>query len=246
MRLQEITTAKRKIQIAKEFIFWAIKKLKISGTPDIKFSNDIDSVKQKHTFGTTVPDGSIWVYVGERNTADVLRTLCHELVHFKQFEDGTASETMDEEQTQRIEDEANALAGRMMREYGKHNVEIYEGRTGSLQHEVADSLPQAFVIPELNSGNPYQQYKFGVAIAGARGRQQREYDNIGDFNKSDLDGVFADSQVVISFDPHIDKIIDGALKNIGVPAKKRRIGVKGSKESSDVIKGSPITPFKGY
>jgi hypothetical protein len=167
-------------------------------------------------------------------------------VHFKQFEDGTASETMDEKQTQRIEDEANALAGRMMREYGKHNVEIYEGRTGSLQHEVADSLPQAFVIPELNSGNPYQQYKFGVAIAGARGRQQREYDNIGDFNKSDLDGVFADSQVVISFDPHIDKIIDGALKNIGVPAKKRRIGVKGSKESSDVIKGSPITPFKGY
>lgn len=246
MRLQEITTVKRKVELAREFVSWAIQKLDITGTPKIKYSNNKDNVRQKHTFGTTVPSGDIWVYVGERNTADILRTLCHELVHFKQFEDGTAIETMDQDQTQRIEDEANALAGRMMREYGKHNVEIYEGRTGSLQHEVADSLPQAFVIPELNSGNPYQQYKFGVAIAAARGRQQREFDDIDDFNKSGLDGTFSDSQVVISYDPHIDQIIDGALKNIGVSAKKRRIGVKGSKESSDVDKGSPITPFKGY
>jgi hypothetical protein len=55
-----------------------------------------------------------------------MRTLCHELVHFKQFEDGTAANDMDDEQRLAVEDEANAIAGRLMREYGKLDKTIYE------------------------------------------------------------------------------------------------------------------------
>jgi hypothetical protein len=55
-----------------------------------------------------------------------MRTLCHELIHHKQFEIGTAHDGMNKEQTQSIEDEANAIAGRMMRDYGAEHEEIYE------------------------------------------------------------------------------------------------------------------------
>lgn len=126
MRIFEIQSTKQTLKIARDFISWACKKLGINSKPDVKFSNDIEEVKSKRTFGTTHPTGEIWVYVGDRNTADMLRTLCHELVHYKQFEKGTASNSMNKEQHQKIEDEANAIAGRLMRQYGKLNVEIYE------------------------------------------------------------------------------------------------------------------------
>jgi|694.fasta_scaffold47230_5 hypothetical protein len=351
-----------------DFTRWAIKRLGIESKPRIRISSDKASVEQHRTFGSTKPSGEIWVYSGNRNTADVMRTLCHELVHYRQFETGSAQSEMDQDHHLRIEDEANALAGRLMREYGKMHVDIYEGlnpetlkpgfqhekqvgelkfvaraippswtsrevsleinvfyggqkiagvlfipqgnslqgnfltvhkdfrrkgiatqmyryarslgntiepnlrdqkpegravwqsfrdkgidkeimhegRTGSLQHEVADSLPQAFSIPALSSNNPYDQYKFGVAIASARGRQQRLDDGIGDFKKADLDEVFADHEVVISFDPNIGEIIDDALRQIGVTGKKVRIGVEGSRESNDVQKQSPVSSFRGY
>ena len=246
MRIFEIQSTKQTLKIAHDFISWACKKLGINSKPDVKFSNDIEEVKSKRTFGTTHPTGEIWVYVGDRNTADMLRTLCHELVHYKQFEKGTANDTMDKEQHQKIEDEANAIAGRLMRQYGKNNVEIYENN--SIAKQVVDSLPQAFAIPSLTSSNPYEQYKFGVAIAKARGKQQRLNDGITSFDNQsgDLNNYFADSEVIVSFDPNIDKIIDAALKDIGVANDKRRIGVAGSKESKDVTTVSPINPFKGY
>lgn len=357
MRLQELQHGRDKLRKVQQFAAWAVKNLGIQGAPEIKYTSDKNHVTTHRTFGATKPTGEIWVYLGDRNPADIMRTLCHELVHYRQFELSTASETMDKTQRQRIEDEANAIAGRMMRSYGKQNVEIYEasdldnleithteippnamfrygavnvtariggqnvggamftkvggddimevnttvhkdfrrqgiatrmfeyahnlgynilpnpadqkpdgramwdawsrkgrkfdrlaeGRTGSLQHEVGDSLPHAYVIPGLSaSDNPYMQYKFGVSIAGIRGKDARNYDNITAFKKSDLDNVFRDDELVISYDPHIGEIIDQALKDIGVKGGKRMVGVKGSKESPDVAKGSPVKPFKGY
>lgn len=238
MRIFEIKSSKKPVEIAKDFISWACKKLGISSTPPVKFSNNKEAVKSKRTFGTTHSSGEIWVYVGNRNTADMLRTLCHELVHYKQFEKGTASHSMNKEQHQKIEDEANAMAGRLMREYGKKNVHIYE--SDSIANQVTDSLPQAFAIPSLSSNNPYDQYKFGVAIAKARGTQGE------DKTSGNLDSYFRDSEVIVSFDPNIDKIIDIAMKDVGVSGGKRRIGVAGSKENKSVSKSSPIKPFKGY
>jgi hypothetical protein len=245
MRLSEIKSPD-KITKIKQCYAWALERLGIEGQPKLKLSNDQTQVDERRTFGSTTSDGNIWVHVGNRNSADVMRTLVHELAHFKQFEDGSATDNMDEQQRLAVEDEANAVAGRLMREYGQQHVEIYESRTGSLQHEVADSLPQAFVIPGLNSSNPYQQYKFGTAIAAARGAEQRKLDDIEPFHDHSLRRDWADNEVVISFDPHIEQIIDAALKDAGVKGGKRRIGAKGSKESPDVPKSSPVKPFKGY
>ncbi len=242
MKLNELTSTKRKIRIAKDFVKWACDKLNITETPPIQYSDDKEQVRSKRTFGTTLPNGEIWVYVGERNTADMLRTLVHELVHFKQFSIGTAHETMSEKERLSVEDEANALAGRMMREYGKHNVDIYEGRTGSLQPDVAAALPATYAIPELKNQDPYLQYRFGVAMAGAKGAKQRMEDGVKEYSR---ESPWGENEIVVSCDPHIEQYIDDALKQLGLKGKKL-ISTRKSEETSDVGKLSPMRAFKGY
>lgn len=241
MRIFEFSNTD-KIKAAKKFVVWAAEELGIQATPPIKYSNDKEVVTSKRTFGTTQPTGEIWVYVGERNTADILRTLCHELVHYRQFELGTAHENMTQEETQSIEDEANALAGRMMRRYGKQHVEIYEGRTGSLQPEVAAALPATYAIPELKNQDPYLQYRFSVAMAGAKGRKKREEDGVKEFQR---ESPWGENEVVVSLDPHIEEYIDDALAQMGLRGK-RLISTLKSEEAPGIDKTSPVIGFKGY
>jgi hypothetical protein len=242
MRLYELHTPKDTVKWCNQFVEWAKKRLEFKGDPKIKYSLDKSKVDQNRTFGSTSSNGTIWVHIGNRNTADVLRTLCHELVHYKQFEDGSAHNDMDDDQHLRIEDEANAIAGRLMREYGKQHVEIYEAKSGSIQQDVAASLPATYVIPELKNQDPYAQYRFGVAIAGAKGAEKRKQDGVPPFAAQSL---WNENQVVVSFDPNIGKYIDDALKQLGIKGKKRISTIK-SEESPDVPESSPVVAFKGY
>jgi Zn-dependent peptidase ImmA (M78 family) len=55
--------------------------------------------------------------------ADILRTLAHELVHHMQNLNGDELNGEDGSDT---ENEANAMAGVIMREFGRENPEIFE------------------------------------------------------------------------------------------------------------------------
>jgi Zn-dependent peptidase ImmA (M78 family) len=125
MRLLEFVD-KNKTEIINHFADWCIKKLNIKKSPKITMIVDDEFVKNNRTFGSTSPTNEVVVYLGNRNTADILRTLCHELVHCRQFEIETAYPEMSQEQRQRIEDVANAMAGRLLRDYGKINYKIYD------------------------------------------------------------------------------------------------------------------------
>jgi Zn-dependent peptidase ImmA (M78 family) len=59
--------------------------------------------------------------------ADILRTLAHELVHRKQEEDGRLDINSGKTGSP-IEDEANAMAGILLRNFGKINNGIYENK----------------------------------------------------------------------------------------------------------------------
>ena len=50
---------------------------------------------------------------------------------------------------------------------------ITESRIGTITQDVGLALPGAFKIPALKNQDPYLQYRFGVAIAGAKGAAQR-------------------------------------------------------------------------
>jgi cytidyltransferase-like protein len=110
-----------------EFVKYACKNLGIQNPPrNLTLSYDTNAVKDKRSFGYFDPnDNKIWVYVKNRNMADILRTLAHELVHHKQDEDGRISYESGKTGSE-IENEANAKAGILLRDFGKRNDEIYQ------------------------------------------------------------------------------------------------------------------------
>ncbi len=127
-----------------EFIKYAIKNLAIQNPPrNLTFSYDNDKAKSKRSFGYFDPnDNKIWVYVKNRNMADILRTLAHELVHRRQAELGML-DNMSGETGSTIENEANAQAGVLLRDFGKINDSIYEGLKKNL-NELDFDLNKAF------------------------------------------------------------------------------------------------------
>ena len=123
----------KKILTIEDFVEFAVKRLGINKVPELKFVGNRDWAVERHSFGQYNPsDNTLTVYIGNRNMADILRTLGHELVHHRQnelnkLEDGSGKTGSE------IENEANALAGVLMRDYGRINDTIYEAVTPSLK-----------------------------------------------------------------------------------------------------------------
>lgn len=119
---------------------------------------------------------------------------------------------------------------------------ITESDTSHLLPDQADALPATYVIPELPNQDPYLQYRFGVALAGAKGREQREKDGVSSMTRA---SAFGENEIVVSYGHDVGPYIDDALKQMGMSGKKM-ISTPTSKESSDVDKISPVRGFKGY
>lgn len=121
---------------------------------------------------------------------------------------------------------------------------VSEGKTGSITRDVGLALPGAFRIPALKNQDPYLQYRFGVALAGAKGAAQRAEDGVPEFNP---ESVFGENEIVISYDPHVVEYIRDALRAMGLPpGDAQRIGTQASEEAPGVDKTSPVKAFKGY
>jgi hypothetical protein len=112
-----------------EFVKYSIKNLELQNLPSsLTLSYNNDKAKEMRSFGYFDPNTKkIWVYVKNRNMADILRTLAHELVHRKQEEQGRLDPTSGQTGSP-IEDEANAMAGVLLRNFGKINNSIYENK----------------------------------------------------------------------------------------------------------------------
>lgn len=96
----------KSIKDVHHFVSFAAKQLKLSKLPHIRFVGHEEDGKQ--TFGHS-KGAEVVVRTTDRHPIDVMRTLAHELTHFKQG-NIKASE-------QSKEDNANAVAGRVMRAY---------------------------------------------------------------------------------------------------------------------------------
>ena len=70
--------------------------------------------------------GELVVYAKDRAIVDICRSIAHELVHHKQNLEGRlVNAVKDGEDGSPIENEANAVAGVIIRKYGKIKPEIY-------------------------------------------------------------------------------------------------------------------------
>ena len=122
---------------------------------------------------------------------------------------------------------------------------ITESRTGTITRDVGLALPGAFKIPALKNQDPYLQYRFGVAIAGAKGAAQRAKDGVPEFDGKE--SVFGENEIIVSYDPHVKDYIHDELRSMGMPASDAvQIGTMASEEAPDVDKVSPVKGFKGY
>lgn len=113
-------------ELIKNFIAFCKKELGIQSLPDIKFIADKSWVEDKRSFGEYSPhDNTAYVYYPNRCTADVFRSLAHELTHHRQHElnmiEHGAGDTGSD-----IENDANAMAGIILRDYGKLTPAIYD------------------------------------------------------------------------------------------------------------------------
>lgn len=103
------------------FVSFASEKLGIKSLPNVQLGQG--EYSDQPSFASYAPDSkSIRVVTINRHPMDVLRSLAHELVHHKQNEDGRIKNIAREGSTgSPIEDEANSMAGRLMRWYAKEN-----------------------------------------------------------------------------------------------------------------------------
>ena len=109
-----------------DFIDFAAKALDLQQVPKITFSDDQELAKNMHSLGAYNPKSDeLLVVKGPRLTADILRTLAHELVHRKQDEMAPLKPE-DGKTGSEIENEANAAAGVLLRQFGKYRPEIFE------------------------------------------------------------------------------------------------------------------------
>lgn len=118
--------------------------------------------------------------------------------------------------------------------------------TGSILPEVQRTLPAAWVIDSLKNNDFYMQYRFGVALAGAKGREQREKDNVP---KYDRETTWGENEVVVSYAgaDSLKPFLDDALGEMGLPPSAAKlVTTNKSEEPVDTIKNSPLKAFKGY
>ncbi len=119
---------------------------------------------------------------------------------------------------------------------------IVEGRTGSLQSDVARAIPAAFVIPKLPNQDPYKQYRFGLALANARSRKAKENEGLEEFS---AESPWGENAIVVSYSNTTKDIIDDALKAVGLNSKdKKQITTSKSEEDYDVNNQSPVAKPK--
>ena len=114
-----------------------------------------------------------------------------------------------------------------------------------LPPELADPMNHVFVLPGVQSSDPYQIYRLGVAMARARSDAGTDglTSKLPDWSAQ---AAFGEDAVIAGFDASVEPVIDQALSMAGLPAKKIQISTPNSLEPALVNHTSPVKPFNGY
>ncbi len=112
-------------EILNDFVKFVKNNLGIKRMPTIKIQNNRDGLKTTANYDYTKENKIVKVCAKNRALVDVMRSIAHELVHHKQWEDGRL-EIRPPDIGGEIEDEANAKAGQYIKMYAKINDKFYD------------------------------------------------------------------------------------------------------------------------
>jgi hypothetical protein len=126
---QQVLKEEENNNVVDDFIKFATEILELQNVPKITFIDDPEIAKSMHSLGAyNLGTDELLIVKSNRLTADILRTLAHELVHLKQDELGMIEPDSGKTGSP-IENEANAAAGILLRQFGKYRPEIFEKLT---------------------------------------------------------------------------------------------------------------------
>jgi len=114
-----------------------------------------------------------------------------------------------------------------------------------LPPEQADPMRYTFVIPGLSAADPYNNYRFGVAMARARSDAGTDglANNLPAWSS---ETAFGEHGVVIGMNSSIEQVIDQALTMTDTPGGKKLVSTPTSTEPEFVDVQSPVRAFAGY
>ena len=108
-----------------EFVQFVKKELGIEECPTIVLQNGRGELKTTANYDYSKKNKIIRINAKNRSLVDVMRSIAHEMVHHKQYEDGRLN-TPPPDIGGEIEDEANAKAGQYIKLYSKMDETIYD------------------------------------------------------------------------------------------------------------------------
>ena len=105
--------------LLQKFLPVAMRDLGVDELPKVVLQPTLDSLDGQASFGRYVNDEQkVYLAISERHPVDILRTLAHELVHYKQHLEGKMYAGAGETGSP-IENQANEVAGIIMRHFNK-------------------------------------------------------------------------------------------------------------------------------
>lgn len=108
-----------------DFIMYTAKRLNIKHMPHIELMDDPEWSTRKQSFGRYTPETHVLeVNLANRHIMDILRTTAHELVHCKQHQTKPLPDGAGKTGSA-WENQANAVAGAIMRDYAQANPEKF-------------------------------------------------------------------------------------------------------------------------
>ena len=109
--------------ILKNFKVFLKRELRLTYDIPIILVDNVDFAKKISAFGEISKENVIYLSVINRHPVDIMRTLAHEYVHYKQVMDGKQLKSYAGSPT---ENQANAKAGELMRKYGRLHPELFD------------------------------------------------------------------------------------------------------------------------
>lgn len=144
---ENLTESKNSSLVLRDFLKFAVEQLKLRQLPKIKFQKK-HSESHPTTFGYFDPDTDhIVIVLDRRHPMDIMRTLAHELVHYKQRLEHSL-DTQSGETGSEHENQANATAGILMRDFGKQHPEYFATDDDQLVNEIR-------IIPPIHREQRY-------------------------------------------------------------------------------------------
>ncbi len=170
MKIQELLEGKGSkpdlIEILRAFLPFAVKELNLPSIPKIKLHLHLGNDDQPSFGRFNNETHVIDIAIEDRHPLDILRTLAHELVHYKQeLEvglDSTSGETGSPEENQ-----AHELAGIVMRHFNKANPQFFQ--SDAINLEEARKKRKKKIKAAAWGPGPYGWYGFDAGYSGDGG-----------------------------------------------------------------------------